>query len=734
MEKRVCFAYLKKEKTGLFVFGTNMECSILRSVLRCNGIASMSYLDKDLPSLEDIAEGILSVADRHIVLWVDYDNFLAVKALEYEILKLDDSLKILKLAEYGFEADQELQDFSIISENHEYNIIRFAKEKDEDFIIDKDLSPYRDGTALLSEAGDLGVLLCSKFSDGEFRTLNGIMGDMDSINEYHKDNTGLSIELMGVNLNRHPYYKEILEKLSGMTNKFVISVDYEHLQEFKQLSKNIRLKIQISSLLEDANTIDNLLDVKSIIEGISFDISILHNEKNFKELIVEITGKITPNISFFGASGYWSEININKLPTENLNLIKPLECTTFHRGYFLSRGGEYVGVPLNGFTKHVQIKYDYINSKILKKLNEFCSVNSSLYIEDYVPANSNKYHMDQLNKIMVFDEIRDSYRKLMYENCALPINIMALSNDGDMYLNDYYYKPDYKVIRASYSYVRSEIKNLTSDKFFLVNICDENDYKCFIKDIEIFIKTNSIAHSPLLHGRLENACRYLSRNFCFVEKMPRFSIGKDGEIYPCFEETEPIGNIEDSYFDVMQEAYVQHENELRSRNCIKCNANAWCPKCTKLPDYLKNDYCDLMLNRSYVTDYILESRMVIKLINTFDNYKDKSPNDFLLANEFMQIYLKDEKNGIESPYFAKYVCLSKCGDDHAIWSPSSGKFFKISKVIAVVAECLLKHWNPTEIPGFIEKYFEIDAQSAQEVCDVSFKKFMDYGLLHRPIK
>ena len=62
----------------------------LRSYLKGRGVHSIAYTDDTLPSLNDLAEDVLSIADDGLVLVANQENKLLVNALACRIAQLED--------------------------------------------------------------------------------------------------------------------------------------------------------------------------------------------------------------------------------------------------------------------------------------------------------------------------------------------------------------------------------------------------------------------------------------------------------------------------------------------------------------------------------------------------------------------------------------------------------------------------------------------------------------------
>ena len=76
--RNICILKLEKNENGFFTAAQTAAAACLRSSLKLRGINSMMYTDDTLPSLNDLAEDILSVCDDALAVYADEENKVLV--------------------------------------------------------------------------------------------------------------------------------------------------------------------------------------------------------------------------------------------------------------------------------------------------------------------------------------------------------------------------------------------------------------------------------------------------------------------------------------------------------------------------------------------------------------------------------------------------------------------------------------------------------------------------------
>ena len=72
--RNICILKLEKNENGFYIAGQTAESACLRSWLKLNGINSMIDMDDTLPSLNDLAEDVLSVCEDILAIYINEEN------------------------------------------------------------------------------------------------------------------------------------------------------------------------------------------------------------------------------------------------------------------------------------------------------------------------------------------------------------------------------------------------------------------------------------------------------------------------------------------------------------------------------------------------------------------------------------------------------------------------------------------------------------------------------------
>lgn len=733
MNNRVCFINLKKDKNGLFIAKSSSISALFRCWLSKYNIESMEYIDKNLLSLVDTADDILSIIDDTIIFFGDSENIELLKSLIKQILVMEPDIKIALILNENIELLEDISDVIIINDNYEENILKFIDENEEVEILlsDADVTPYKDGFSNINKEEDIEVLIgLNVLGDIIERNYEAIMTEIEYIIENH-DLIEKHINLSGISISNHRYKEYILSKILNFKVKFNLIIDA------KEFEKNDYDNIFWKIVLQNEDDLKKIVNIKNStnISSIICNIPISKMSEEFLNSLLKYSNSFKCDIVFINNDKYWTSFEKTKF--NDLLLNKKLDIlNTFSYGYVFSCTGEYVTVPLNGYSKHIKIDSKDIDENILRRLNEFCSINSSICIKKSEENNSDKeklYHLNSSNEIYKYNSQIENLKNKMKEIGTIPMRIILKDSTGNISIDSMVNSESLKIQDITYKEIK-EMKSFSNNIMYIIYLKTEEDYKLLLEDIEIYKENKSLKNSPLIHGKLYNTCRFLSRNYCNLTKLPRLTIEDSGEIYPCGDCEKSIGNIlKDDYYDVVQNAYICNENNFTDKNCAKCKSAILCAKCSLLPSFIKDSYCDVMINKPYISDFIIESAIVKEIMITSSLYNEASIEDIAISNEYFQYYINDIEKGNELPYLSKYVFIAIYKNNHVIWCPNNGKIYRISKEIAIVTEALLKCLPLQDIPKVVSERLNISLEKAQQLCDITYEKFFDTNILYRNI-
>jgi radical SAM protein with 4Fe4S-binding SPASM domain len=738
----ICIVDLKKDKNNFFYAGQSISTACMRDYLRRNEISSMIYMDEALPSLNDLAEDILSVADDAILFIADEDNHFIVWALMRRIRSLED-IPVYFTGEDSFEAG-----IIGLTDEPEKKLLKEFTGSEESSIPMMECSPYQSGILLPQDAAEYGIWLGRTDRNGNtvFRSISAISSDCDVIAEAF---SGISesqkkfILLQGPVIHQKEFASQLIRVLhSGKKAavQYILPVDLlvAACTDFWE-NASIILNIGISETVAEDKTIQILSDLaqNNRINEIAVKAEIFIKDETLRLWL--ITGA-RQNLFKLAIEGKMDFSMLSDEETAILLKQTSLKYAPFSRGFLKSRTGMYNTVNLDGYVKHIEVAKEDYNEKIASYINEIASINSSVFIRGLAPdIDFGQSYFDFSGIAKVEDNTYQDYCKEIKKADAAPSNLLTLQNNT-LRLNDLLYTSKQGIKEISYKQAKEKIadfeKAYGTNKalFYVFSIDDEEDYGYFLSDAEKYKDTHDFAGLPLAYGYLKNYCRFMSSKCCFVDKIPRVQLDHDGSVYTCFNMEEAIGQIGQTMFELTQNCYVKKENEIKSRDCVHCKARSWCSKCTQLPSFMKDSYCTIMKDKSYIIDYIMSSLAFIQMVTTIPKFVNSRPEKIKVSSEYMYNFSNSIENGKEVPYFPKFTYVLHNEDTSVLWTIATNKFFNISREYAFVAELLLKRLPVREIPGYFSKSYNIPFEQSKEVCTYIMDTINHSGTLYRPIR
>ena len=282
-----------------------------------------------------------------------------------------------------------------------------------------------------------------------------------------------------------------------------------------------------------------------------------------------------------------------------------------------------------------------------------------------------------------------------------------------------------------------EIKNksIGSERpIYIFKLTDEEDFKLFLEDAEKYNESHKLTDLLLGYGYLENSCRFLNPSGCSSDKVPRLKIDNDGGIHTCDLKVKASSKIGDSLFEIEHNSMTQRAKKLNSRGCYECPTRIWCAKCSELPEFMDNEYCEIMKKKTYVLDYVMAPFIVIRLKDTNKNYRNTSIDKIMVSNEYMYNYISKDLKGEAAPYLPKFTCILSIDGNCLLWSPSTNKYYKISIQFAYVVELLLRRVKAESINKLLSEMLNIDEERSKKIVDVVLNTLKTAGVLYREVK
>lgn len=723
--KLVSIADFRVNEYGLWESYKDGEALFIEKVLEKEDMETYVYYEKDLGSTIDIAEDLTSFSDELVVLITDDVNYKLNLALACKIMDEEEDCKvILKVREgiINFEYMKSARDRCVVVDNFE----DLAKEMKEDGFGDlSDIELYHDVAEISDTSNCIEILLGCKSDKVNSRSLALLKND---ISKLCNNNKKLKIKFIGIFIENFVYAQEFVDYLTQYKDKeFIFHTNYKNIPKFSV--ENIHYNIHLSYECVTNDKLD-LSFVKDRINMITLDKNIFNDVKIGRKIINYIL-EYTENIRFEGDSYIEQDKLNNCVPKKYMELMNG-KYQALSTGILYSKTGEYVSIPLNGFVKHLYVDKSNVDEGVINFINEVCSINSSVLIGGIRNHfNMNEFNVNTLDEVCQKNSEVYSIEEQAEAECSFPFHI-AYADEDKLNIDGIKNDADLEFIEMPLSEYKL-IKGKDYKKMYVFTVDTEKDLDCLINQVDEYYNTKRIYKSYLLNGRLKNMCRFMNRNYCFVTKLPRLAINDKREVCPCYEMNEKIGDLTSSVYELTQEVYYKHQMRLKDNKCATCSVSVVCSKCIYMPEFLKSKYCNIMRNKTYITDFLIESMVLSNSSRINTRMKKLNYEDIVISNEYLQNILSENLIGEGLPYFFKYTFIIMTKDFYAIWSPNINKIFNITKEMVVVCEALFKRLSYKKIILEAAKYNHMTEQDSKLFCDKVIDILFTNNMLQRSV-
>lgn len=179
----LCVLEFVRNENGFFVAAQSAATACLRSYLRGRGVHSIAYTDDTLPSLNDLAEDVLSIADDGLVLIGSEENKLLVNALACRIAQMEDLPIYLLYGGSDLNCQAEETVTTIADEAPEETLAKLLGAGEGRPLMV--CSPYEQQIILPRDGEKFGIWFGRVRRDGslEYRDVRGVATDVAKIEE-----------------------------------------------------------------------------------------------------------------------------------------------------------------------------------------------------------------------------------------------------------------------------------------------------------------------------------------------------------------------------------------------------------------------------------------------------------------------------------------------------------------------------------------------------------------------
>lgn len=720
MYKRICFVEIKRNEYGLYEGVQGPKTASIRAFLKANGVESSIYAEKSLSSINDTVDEIIALSDEMVVFVIN-ENAIDINAVLIELIADVGVDEIYAIDSYSKKCDKNAD---YIFENPEEKLLALSGFTGEERTGIREVSPYREGTILARDIllngiwlGDEGIKRSREVIADELEILKEIYAGDDAAD-------GRALHFTG----KAPDTKEDVLGIAEMVKErnvpgivYCIPADINALSKeyTEDAYENIKFCIRISdeptnketeflrSLLEKDRTYEVILKTELINKGSETGNILAEAIKSGKRFSLKLYGCADPE-------------NIEKSILDRAMDATRRYYSSYYKGHLKSRLGLYADVRTDGKVHHLMLDGEADDSyKIpfeVEYFNELMSVNSSVLVKG----------KERVRGQMEFDadgvahEYCSDYKEFMnnaVEEMRNPSNLV-ISAGNKIYVNDLACGDEICLERMTYSQASKNIevlKNRTEDNVMtLIRLDSREDLEMLKKDAEKFRENKGVGDLPLAYGLLENACRFLGKGQCGVERIPRLYCTADGSVSPCESCSELYGK-ESSAFDITRRCYASHEKNASQAGCYECMAKEACAGCSELPSFMKQEYCEIMRNKRYVLDYICLPHYLGRLKESIVGFGNIDNRKIRISNENMQYLVAETSDKNNEPYLYDFTSCVMVDEKYVLWSPVKNSFYGINKAFAIYIELLLERCKKENIVAEFSGYVGITENEADKM-------------------
>ena len=304
-------------------------------------------------------------------------------------------------------------------------------------------------------------------------------------------------------------------------------------------------------------------------------------------------------------------------------------------------------------------------------------------------------------------------------------------DDADsLYINGVQESKVKRIKKIPYHVWKEREKKLTEQIVYTLDTKD--DILLFQEDLEFYQKTHTLIRSPFFNGQMYMFCRFLSKQDCTIQMLPQVTIKGNGRLCPCNQEKWEIGSIEESSLSELRtNCMIIDENQKVIKKCNTCKSNEYCSMCSFMPEFLEEHFCTLRKNYPFIADLFYETNVLIELQRKYKVFNQTSLDEIKISNRYFQSITEDRYTGEKEKevLFYQYVFVIYCNNIYMIWSPITGKIYRISKECAIVAEFIFRRIPINAVQQLLMDMFEYSQDDSQFIVDSTIKNFKQSHLL-----
>ncbi|NGP58294.1 hypothetical protein FLT15_07795 [Paenibacillus thiaminolyticus] len=402
-------------------------------------------------------------------------------------------------------------------------------------------------------------------------------------------------------------------------------------------------------------------------------------------------------------------------------------------GWHASLTGIYPRYTLTHCVKHARV--DSMRNLNWHALERMLGINSAIIIETAdKPAAERLYsegHGTHRFIHSMYDEARAELDSADYIHSHLYQYYSKGFHEYGLQFDDIYIGEELSFYRLPYH--RAE--DIPETEFGYLEIESAEDLESLLDDVGSFQQTGKIRKGYVVKSQVLDSCRWLGSGACNLAYLPRISI-KQGEVYPCGDHTKlSIGEIQDGYWKLRENAQVHQESELLKRGCRTCPVQDECSKCTVLPPYMTSEqYCEIRRKRAVIHHYFTVLHVLRDLTLRTSVFTGISMNQLVNSSRW-HAYYYTYPHVNHTPNKSLYDNLMLFTHPEAkaayLYHQANGRVAKIKPVVAMIVEARMQRASSQDIVDIIVQKYRVPADNAHDVYMNAIKMLADAGFVHR---
>lgn len=774
--------YLKKDMNSLIAADNHFDLAYIRNYLARKGLNTTQYSEQYLKLVQDLLDDIVTIGNTVFVFYIDGNNYQITQMVSKKLKQIDSEFTIIWAGlvpknYVDFVSNQDSHDI-LITGNLAENICRellelvSAQPKGElDLVKNQSasrsrLSPYQNGNIQARLANNYGVRLDLSFLNESLGLESALVANqlVEDFRLFHSQGIQGKVEFLDRDiLNCSELFTVLVDSLKSERYSFTFSGQVS----LKNLTKCFLDTIihnrfsHLKILVHDFNSDDTISQIREFHKtavsnnlNITYSICLPHKNASRKVLnnffqnvndLVQLADRVkfilpedsaaTPNQIDFRC-----EYPLYKVKYLHLFQTSVRPENALVNGYISYLTGFYPYHFKGGNSKHIGVQKKHLDPETYRNLSEFLGINSAIICsskEKKILQKENILYGANGDTLREKDGIFDFNKDAAWnQGTFLPHYHQVYKTDEkyieNLQIDDHYHTSQIKILRTPY--IKANDLCLLDDYNFL-SIHTQEDLDQFLNDVGNFVQTGKFRHLYEISSILMDGCRWGGSAHCTLTKLHRFNIDNEQNILPCEGCSKAIGNVSESYINVVGNALQITEEEQEIRGCNTCPVKDSCSKCAMLPDFMNREqYCEIRRKHSSINEYVTISNLIKSLYQNVSLFNKTDIRDVIVSTSFKTYLFSNDTNLRKGSPVKDHIYLIFLQKIPYIVESRSFRVLKINTAVAMVFEGLLKGASSELIKTELVDGFQIKDDQASALYKATIDKLIELNYLdHKKI-